>query len=89
MAHGAKVFGHDKVGTQFLRACRLLPGEGASSGSVSAAVQGDGPSCAAVETAVDLAGLVGDGERPRLARSAVGALLFSLSFGGVLLGGLE
>lgn len=33
-------------------------------------------------------GLFGDGERPRLARSAVGVLLFSLSFGGVLSGGL-
>jgi hypothetical protein len=39
-----------------------------------------------------LAGLrlpLGDGERPRLARSAVGVLLFSLSFGGgVLFAGL-
>lgn len=37
---------------------------------------------------VDLAWLFGDGERPKLARSAVGVLLFNLSFGGVLLSGL-
>lgn len=37
---------------------------------------------------VDLEGLFGDGERPRVARSVVGVLLFSLSFDGVRFGGL-
>lgn len=41
-----------------------------------------------VPARVDLAGLFDDGERARVARSVVGVLLFSLSFGGVLFCGL-
>lgn len=44
--------------------------------------------CSSPVLGVDLAGLFGDGERPKLERSAVGVLLFNLSFGGVLFGGL-
>lgn len=46
------------------------------------------PCSISVAARLGLAGLSGDEERPRLARSAVGVLLFSLIFGGVLLGGL-
>lgn len=45
-------------------------------------------SVSVVAARLGLAGLFGDGERPRLARSAMCMLLLSLSFGGVLLGGL-
>lgn len=56
--------------------------------SGSAAVPGGGQCCPAVTSGLDLAGLVGDGDRPSLVRSADGMLLLSFSFGGVLLGGL-
>ena len=82
--HSLKMFAHVNVGNQSLRVCRV-PGEVAFPCLVLAAVDGDGQGCAAVSLGVDLAGLFGDGERPRLARSTVGVLLLSLSFDGVLL----
>lgn len=75
-AHIAKAFDHDKTGNQSLRVCRV-PGEGTLPGSVPVVAAGLG-----------LAGFFGDGEWPKLARSAICMLLLSLSFGGVLLGGL-
>lgn len=64
---------HVNIGNQSLGVLYVL-GEAASPCSVSVVAAG-----------LVWAGLSGDGELPRLARLTVGVLLFSLSFGGVLL----